>query len=170
MKNHKVLLLTTLLLPWLTIPLLGKGAFKKYVPAAIFICTFTKALDIFGENKKWWRFYKGIAHLNSMNFFNLGPYFITSIWMLKFTFGKFPMYLITNFVLHLCFIYLGGLKSVSRFRLFTLDKLSKFQYLGINTLRAFLLYAFQYLMDVSANKKPLLTKSDCIFFDKNKIS
>jgi hypothetical protein len=80
MKNSKLFLLAILFLPWLTIPLLGRNAFKKYLPAAIFICTFTKAIDIFGEKKKWWRFYKGIPPLNSMNFFNFGFYFVSSLW------------------------------------------------------------------------------------------
>jgi hypothetical protein len=51
MKNLKLFLLALFILPWLTTPLLGKNAFKKYVPAAIFICTFTKALDLLVKRK-----------------------------------------------------------------------------------------------------------------------
>ncbi len=105
MKNSKLIYIAVLILPWLTVPLLGRKTFKKYLPAALFIRTFTKGLDIFGEKKKWWRFYKGIFHLDSMNFFNFGPYLVTSLWVLKFTYGKFPTYLISNLILHICFIY-----------------------------------------------------------------
>jgi hypothetical protein len=107
MKNQKLFLLAILIVPWLTVPFLGRSAFKKYLPAAIFISTFTKAIDLFGEQKKWWRFYKGIPPLDSMNFFNFGSYFVSSLWILKLTYGKFPIYLISNTILHICFIYLG---------------------------------------------------------------
>lgn len=155
MKNQKFLYLALLILPWLSVPFLGRSVFKKYLPASLFICTFTKAIDLFGEKKKWWRFYKGIPPLDSMNFFNFGPYLVTSLWILKWTYGKFRMYIISNMILHICFIYLGGAKLVSRYKIFTLKKLNKFQYLSIDFLRALLLYGFQYIIEHSHRKNAL---------------
>lgn len=145
MKKSKMVYLILLIIPWLTIPLLGKNAFKKYLPSALFIVIFTKAIDIFGEKRKWWRFYKGIGPFDSMNFFNLGPYFVTSLWMLKWTYGKFIVYLMSNEVLHIFFIFLGGLKFAKHFKVFSLVKLTKLQYLFINLIRGFSLYGFQYI-------------------------
>ena len=65
MVKKSKLLLGLLMLPWLTVPFLGINTLKKYLPSAIFICTFTKALDMFGEKKKWWHIYKGIGPLKS---------------------------------------------------------------------------------------------------------
>lgn len=155
MKKPKFFYLALLIFPWLSVPLLGRSAFKKYLPAALFICTFTKAIDLYGEKKKWWRFYKGIPPLDSMNFFNFGPYFVTSLWILKWTYGKFYMYIISNMILHICFVYLGGVKFVSRYKIFTLKKLNKFQYLLIDFLRALLLYSFQFIIEHSHRKKAL---------------
>jgi hypothetical protein len=121
MKNTKLLLLGMLIIPWLTTPILGKNAFKKYVPAAIFICTFTKAIDLLGENKKWWRTYKVIPPFDSLNFLNFGPYFVTSLWMLKMFYGKFRLYLISNTILQCLFIFLG-LKYTERYKIFSLVK------------------------------------------------
>lgn len=149
MKGSKLFYLMVLILPWLTIPLLGKKSFKQYAPAAAFICAFTKAIDIFGEKKKWWKFYRGIPPFDSMNFFNLGPYFVTSLWMLKMYFGKFPIYLFSNLLLHIGFIFFGGLRLVKHFKIFSLVKLSKTQYLAIDVFRAFLLYGFQIFYDIS---------------------
>jgi hypothetical protein len=146
MKHTKLLWVGMLIFSWLTLPLLGRNALKKYLPSAIFICILTKTLDIFGKRKKWWRFYKGISPLDSMDFFNFGPYFVTSLWILKLTYGKFPLYLITNTILHILFIF-KGLKYMKRFRILSLDKLTKFQYLAIDFFRALLLYAFQYIKD-----------------------
>jgi len=158
MKNSKLFYISLLILPWLTVPFLGRSSFKKYLPAAIFISTFTKAINLFGEKKKWWRFYRGVPPLDSMNFFNFGPYFVTSLWMLKMTYGKFPLYLISNLILHICFIFLGGVKLVDRYKIFTLEKLTKFQYLAIDFLRALLLYSFQYINNLSRNTKKFNNK------------
>jgi hypothetical protein len=155
MKNSKLFLISLLILPWLTIPLLGSNAFKKYLPSAIFICTLTKGLDMFGEKKKWWQFYKGIPPLDSMNFFNWGPYFVTSLWMLKMTYGKFPLYLIINAINHIIFTFIG-LRYLKNYKVLSLIKLKKFPYLVILTLRGLILYGFQYITD--------LTKSNNKFY------
>lgn len=142
-----------LALPWLSFPFVGKDKLKKYLPAAIFISTFSKAITIFGERKKWWKCYKGILHIKGIDFLNFGPYFATAIWMLKMTYGKFPLYLIANTLLHISFIYLGGVKLAERFKIFSLKKVSKFQYLLINTIRGLVFYAFQYIVSLNHNKK-----------------
>jgi hypothetical protein len=145
-KSSKLFLITMLILSWLTLPFLGKGALKKFLPAGIFICVLTKFLDKFGERKKWWRFYKGISPLDSMDFFNFGPYLATSLWMLKLFYGKFGAFLVSNTILQIVFIY-WGLKYVKRFRILSLVFLSKFQYLVIDIIRAILLYSFQWAKD-----------------------
>ncbi|MBO0959935.1 hypothetical protein J1P26_09370 [Neobacillus sp. MM2021_6] len=153
MKNSKLFYIALLILPWLTVPFLGRNSFKKYLPAALFISTVTKAIDLFGEKKKWWKFYKMGRPLDTMDFFNFGPYFVTSLWSLKLTYGKFPLYLICNLILHICFIFLGGVKLVDHFKIFSLNKLTKMQYLGIDFLRAVLLYSFQFINNLSHQTK-----------------
>lgn len=151
MKYSKVFYLIILIAPWLTVPFMGKKALKTYLPAAIFIATFTKAIDIFGEQRRWWKFYKGIPPLNSMNSFNLGPYLVTSLWILKWTYGKFRLYMMVNVILHIIFIAFG-LKNVKRYRLFSLKRMSKLQYFLIDFMRAILLYIFQWINELNRKK------------------
>lgn len=158
MKNLKLFYIALLILPWLTVPFLGQNSLKKYLPASIFMCTFTKALQLFGEKKKLWRFYKGIPPLNSANFFNFGPYVVMSLWILKFTFGKFPLYIISNTILQFCFIYLGGLKFLKHYKIASLYGITKFQYLAIDFCRALALYGFQYINNFTQNTKELSNK------------
>ncbi|WP_085994306.1 hypothetical protein [Oceanobacillus senegalensis] len=152
MKRNRLFLLGLFVLPWLTIPLLKKNEFKKYLPAVIFIATVTKALDGFGENRKWWKFYKSIPFFKSINFFNLGPYVVSSFWMLKFTYDKLPLYLISNFILQFVFTFYGGLTFVQRYKIFSLEKMSKLQYLLSTFFRAIILYGFQSICDFSQNR------------------
>lgn len=146
MIKSKIFLASMLILSWLSVPFLGKKAFRKYYPSAIFIVILTKILDIYGKKKKWWRFYKGIPPLDSMDFFNFGPYFVSSLWMLKMTYGKFFVYLISNITLHFVFIYMG-LRYVKNLKILSLVNLTKFQYLIIDFIRALLLYGFQKVVD-----------------------
>jgi hypothetical protein len=135
-----------LILSWVTIPFLGKNVLKKYLPAAIFICILTKFLDIYGERKKWWRFYKGISPLNSMDFFNFGPYFVTSLWMLKWFYGRFWLFFTSNTLLQIIFIFFG-LKYVKRYKILSLVVLTRFKYLAIDMARTLILYAFQWMKE-----------------------
>ncbi|WP_027725658.1 hypothetical protein [Tuberibacillus calidus] len=144
MKNRKTFLLLLMILPWLSAPLLGKHTFRKFGLSAIFICTLTKAIHLFGEKMQWWRFYKGIPPFRSMNFFNLGPYFVTSLWVLRWTFGKLPLYLLTNCLLQIAFIFGGGVEWATRWKVFKLVRISKWQYFFIDLCRALSLYGFQY--------------------------
>ena len=110
-------------------------------------------------------FIKGFPPLNSMNFFNFGPYLVTSLWMLKMTFSKFPLYLISNTILHILFTFLG-LKYLKRYKIASLVKLTRIQYIAINFLRALFLYGFQYINDFSHSKKRFLTNNHCEFIAK----
>lgn len=111
-------------------------------------------------------FIKGFPPLNSMNFFNFGPYLVTSLWMLKMTFSKFPLYLISNTILHILFTFLG-LKYLKSYKIASLVKLTRIQYIAINFLRALFLYGFQYINDFSHSKKALFNKlSNCEFIAK----
>ncbi|MBM7680760.1 hypothetical protein JOD43_000924 [Pullulanibacillus pueri] len=157
-SSKKLLLLAMLIVPWLTLPLLGRKNIKKYFLSALLMCIFTKGIDVFGRKKNWWEFYKGIRPLNSMDMLNLGPYFIMSFWMLRLTYGRFLLYLLSNSLLHYWFIFKGGLKFTSQHKILSLVKLTKFQYLIVDFCRALLLYAFQFSKDWISNRRRLNKK------------
>jgi hypothetical protein len=142
----KLLFVSLLIIPWLTVPFIGRHTFKRYLAASLFICILTKVLDNYGRRKRWWKIYKGLSPLNSMDILIFGPYFVTSLWMLKMTYGRFPLFLISNTILHTLFIFLG-LKHLKRWRILSLEKLSRLHYLVIDFFRAILLYAFQLIND-----------------------
>jgi hypothetical protein len=143
--------LALLLVPWLTVPFLGKQNFKKYLPAALFSCFFTKVLDMTGQRRKWWRYYKGIGPIDSMNFFNFGPYLVISMWFLRMTYGKFPLYLILNTISHVVYIFIAE-KPLKRYKIGRLVKMKLPTYFGLLSLRGLVLYGFQMLIDWPKNK------------------
>ncbi|MBS4175297.1 hypothetical protein [Bacillus sp. FJAT-49736] len=149
MKKHRLLLLAILITPWLTIPLIGKQELRKYLPSVIFITLITVTLDKIGEQKKWWKFYDGISFLKSMDFFMLGPYAVSSYWMLKATYGKFPLYLVSNLFMQTIFTFFGGVRLAEKFKIFKFVKISRLQYSISTFIRALVLYGFQNIIDYS---------------------
>lgn len=151
------LLLAILIVPWLTIPFVGRDSLRRFMPAAIFIAIVTKVLDGFGKKRKWWKFYHGISLLNSMDFVILGPYMVSSIWLLKVTYGKFLTYFFSNKIIHILFI-IFGLRYIGALKIFTLKKMNKFQYWTTHMVRAFALYAFQFINEYL--QKPNHTRTE----------
>ncbi|WP_374724683.1 hypothetical protein [Calidifontibacillus erzurumensis] len=137
--------------PWISMLFMRKREVEKYLYSVIFISFLTKAIDKFGEKRKWWRFYKGISLFNSMDFFIMGPYLVSSFWMLKWFYGKFVRYLVMNVLMQSVFAYLGGVEYAERFKIFKLVRISKWQYILSTFIRAIALYGFQYFSDFCVN-------------------
>ncbi|MCM3239032.1 hypothetical protein M3589_15010 [Heyndrickxia oleronia] len=142
---RKIILICLLVIPWLTIPFLGKNTIKKFSPAATFIIILTKVLDIIGKHKKWW-------YLRNENFIILGPFLITTFWIMKFTFGKFIYFLLINGGIHLLFVFQGE-RFLSKYKIFSLEKLNRLQYFLVLQIRALILYGFQTLIGNLVKRK-----------------
>jgi hypothetical protein len=146
MNKQKYILLGLLVIPWLTVPLLGREAIKRYLAASLFITFVTKLIYNIGRNRKWWKFYDKLEPLKKEDPLIYGPYFLSSFWVLKKTYGNFKLYIISNIILH-AFFELIGLKFLKSFRIFTLNKLTKLEYFIYHFIRALALYAFQFLKE-----------------------
>ncbi len=159
MKNRQFLLILMLVVPWLTVPFLGRDALKKFLPNAIFITILNKLLNVYGVEHKWWRHYRGIGPFVSIDFVLLGPYFVTSMWVLKLAYGQFWKYFITNKIIHISFIFVG-LKFLQKVKLFSLIKITKLQYFLIHITRGLILYLFQVIYDkLQKPKLPIVPRS-----------
>ncbi|TCN20423.1 hypothetical protein [Mesobacillus foraminis] len=53
MNKKMVASLSMLLLPWLTVPFLGKSFFR-FLPAATFVNLFITVLSVIANRKKWY--------------------------------------------------------------------------------------------------------------------
>ncbi|RLQ97466.1 hypothetical protein [Falsibacillus albus] len=151
MKNSRWFLLGLLIVPWLTFPLLGKSSIKRFLPAVLIITVVTKIIDIIGDKRYWWKFYQDLPPIKGVDVFNLGPYFITSLWILKMTYQKFWLYVLTNVVVQYLFIFFG-LDFLKKIGIVSLKKIPKLQYWAVDLFRLLLLYAFQMGRDYYTKK------------------
>jgi hypothetical protein len=153
MKHNKLFLLVLMLVPWLSVPMLGKRNFKRFLPGAFFMVVWIAVESILAKRRAWWRFHEKLIP-NSMGElpFLLGPFLIGSIWILKFTFGNFFRYLIVNLVTDFLFVY-PGMFALKRMGIISLVRLKHYQMGILFMAKAVLMYGFQAIAE-KFTKKP----------------
>ncbi|MEH7119994.1 hypothetical protein V7128_21595 [Neobacillus vireti] len=94
------------LIPWLTSYFIPRNVFKKYTPVATFATLLVIIESMLSIPFKWWTVKGGLLSkvINDLSFI-LGPFFVGTIWIFHFTFGKFWMYLLTNTLMDLFLAY-----------------------------------------------------------------
>lgn len=146
-SKPRLLLLMMIILSWFTVPLLGKEAFKRFLPATIFISIVSKLMDAIAQKRKWWRFYTKVnSKISGDTGWVFGPFFVSALWILKWTYNRFPLFLIVTTIVHILFDVLG-LKFLKRAGIVSLVRMNPFQHFWFLELRALLLYGFQKLRE-----------------------
>jgi hypothetical protein len=76
----------------------------------------------------------------------MGPFFVGSMWILKWTYGNFKSFLMLNIIIDAIFSF-AIIRIIEKLKLATLVRINQFQYFLSIFPKAFLLYGFQYLFD-----------------------
>jgi len=150
MKNLKVakaLLPAMMVLSWLTIPLLGKKAIKRFLPASILMVIVVWLESRLAKKRKWWWYYVKIHPKLSGGFPLIwGPFLIGSIWILRFTYGKFKWYVLLNLVVDTVFTY-KFVDILKDFGIASLVRLKNYQLSILFFVKSLLLYGFQMIRE-----------------------
>jgi hypothetical protein len=147
LKNTRFLLLIMMILPWFSLPLLGRRALKRFLPATIFISFLVKYNNYIAKKRKWWIFTNSIHPKIAGDIpFILGPYSLSALWVLKLTYGKFPLFIMINAIGHILFAY-PGMKLLRRLGIVSLVRMKPIQLTLLLTIRGFLLYGFQFALE-----------------------
>lgn len=155
MKKSRFLLLIMMIVPWFTLPLLGSRALKRFLPATILISLATELLHIVAKKLNWWKFGSSIhPKVRPSIPFTFGPEFFTALWCLKATYGRLPLFLLVNTMIHILFAY-PGMHLLKNFGIASLQRLSSFQFVVLLFCRGSLLYSFQFLKERFFSRKAL---------------
>ncbi|MCB5238661.1 hypothetical protein AB1L07_25020 [Niallia alba] len=147
MKYSKTLLIMTMLLPWITAPLLGKDTLKRYLPASAIMTLIVRLTNVVARRRKWWWWYERIhPKIPGDVPFMFGPFFVSSIWILKWTYGKFFNFLALNIAFESIFTYVL-LPYFTKFGIASIVRLPKMKTMALFTVLASILYALQFLYD-----------------------
>lgn len=102
----KIILYGVLLISWFSLFKLDRDSFKRYLPVGTFTSLIYTLLSKTNESQKWWKVTETIFPRLPSNFpFAYGPFLFLPIWVFKFTFDKFWLYLMTNTALGYLFAY-----------------------------------------------------------------
>jgi len=144
-------------LSWLSLLFLGKNNTKRFLPASIFI-TLIEGINVqIGKKRSWWVFYnRPHSYLSGEFPYNIGPFLIGSMWILKWSYGNFKRFILLNAMVDGAFVLIMSI-LLKRLKIFTLVRLNKIQFFLYFFVKGFLLYGFQFLYENESN-----------FIDRNK--
>ncbi|MEW9050815.1 MAG: hypothetical protein AB2392_06635 [Neobacillus sp.] len=147
MEHKKRFLLAVIVLPWLTVPFLGKKAFKRFSLTALFICGMFGVQSVIAHKRGWWRVYPKLFPNMIGEFpFMIGPFFVGALWILKFTFGRFLRYTLLNLAVDYFHIYFF-VAWLKRMGVASLIRLKNYQAYSLFTINAVLMYGFQMVVE-----------------------
>ncbi|WP_121661969.1 hypothetical protein [Metabacillus litoralis] len=147
MNYKKVASLCMLILPWVSVPLLGKKSFVRYLPPATFASLSMIILSLIANRNNWWKNRNPLFPKTPIDFtYILGAHFVTTLWVFTLTFGSFPLYLITNIILDCinAFPFAGLWKRLGFFKF---KRMSPSIYWLITVLLAIFLYFYQHTLE-----------------------
>ena len=145
MKKNRLFLILLVITCWSTFLFMKRNEFKRFLPASIAIGIVTKYLNSYAKRKRFWTFGQSVhPKIPGEDVWTWGPFFTVSMWVLKSTYGKFPLYITVNFIIHVVFTFVV-LPKLKETKVFKLKKINPFQYVTILTLRQILLYPFQII-------------------------
>ncbi|QPC46489.1 hypothetical protein [Mangrovibacillus cuniculi] len=156
-RDARYILYALLCLPWLLLPFIGKNTFKTYGPAAIFMAHLIRIESEIAEKRNWWKIKPVIRPFNrSESPLIWGIFFIGSLVVLKWFYGRFWLYLGANLVLNALFSYpfyyimrkLGIAKFV---------RLSRAGMMFLFLLKSIIMYGYHWYF-IDSSKKSTQTK------------
>lgn len=147
LKKFNLYIALLFILPWLSLPLIGGKTVKRFLPGARFISLYLIIEGMIAQRRKWWWFPSNIKP-NVLNELPLifGPFFVGSIWILKYTFGKFKLYFIVNLIVDSLFTY-GMMRGFRKMGYVTLVRLNSLQLSIIFLLKTLAMYGFQVIYE-----------------------
>ncbi|WP_226668069.1 hypothetical protein [Metabacillus litoralis] len=146
-KYPKLILSLVMIIPWFSIVFFDKKSFKRYLPASLLISIVVKIEGYIAKKRKWWWFYESVHPKISRDIpLIVGPFFIGSLWILKFTYGKFTRFIIVNLIIDSLFTYYF-MNIFQKLGLGSLVRLKRINLSLLFMIKSLLLYFFQYLKD-----------------------
>ncbi len=153
MKYTKQLLVLMMFLSWFSLPLVGKEAIKRFLPASLFMAFIVRMVNVIAKKRKWWWWYEKVHPSVAGVFpFMWGPFLVGSVWILKYTYGKFMRYMGLNLLVDAVFTY-GIEPYLQRFGIASLVRMKKSGLMSVFIVLAMLLYGFQFLKEKGMGKR-----------------
>jgi hypothetical protein len=145
MKLSRILILLLVAFSWVMLPLAGWRSVKRFTPASLFMCIFLLIEDRIATKFKWWVIYPNLSSkISGMTPFAVGPFFTGSILILKYTYGRFPLFVLLNLAVDAFFVFpfYTWFKKLGVWKLLRMNQL---QLLMVFLTKSLLMYGFHHV-------------------------
>jgi hypothetical protein len=151
-KFQKILNIAMVLIAWSTVPFIGLQNLKRFLPVSILVRIIEGINAIIGKKRRWWVFHnKPNSYLFNEFPFNIGVFLVSSLWLMKWSYGNIIKFILFNAIGNGFFAFLFT-KFTKKIKYFTLVRLNHLQFFFYFFSKVFLFYGFQYLFE--KYKKP----------------
>lgn len=144
-----------LIIPWLTIFLMKKEDIKHFMPVALFSVVTSIVIYDTGLALGLWELRQKTFPFNEIMPYYYGTIPILTMWIFKFTFGRFGVYMTVNAIVDIGFAFLLLNIIFPAYGMYRLVGASSFFVWLINLIHATILYVYQMWQEsvlLSTNK------------------
>ncbi|WP_227521972.1 hypothetical protein [Bacillus solitudinis] len=104
---NEIIMRLLFLIPWFSLLFIGQSSLKRFLPVALFVTVINTLVYQAAYHYNWWREadlfgWDKVANVPWV----YSAYLVATIWIFKWTYGRFKLYLIVNLVLDGAYIYL----------------------------------------------------------------
>jgi hypothetical protein len=146
-KIQRIINISMVLIAMSTVPFMGLKHIKRFLPASLFICSLEGILALIGKKRRWWVFYnKPNSYLFNEFPFNIGAFLIISLWLMKWSYGRFIKFILFNAIFNAFFVYPFA-KFARKIKYFTLVRINHIQFFFYFFSKVFLFYGIQHLFE-----------------------
>jgi hypothetical protein len=136
------------ILSWLTVLLMPKKSFKRFIPVTILSALITGTVIAIGSNYGFWNV-KGAGSKRKMwnlLFLVLGYFSLGCIWIFHLAFGKFRLYLLANLINNLVYAF-GVVPILEKLNYIQYVKFTRIHHVVVTMIYSLILYKYQLFFD-----------------------
>lgn len=135
------------ILSWITVYFIPKNTVKRYLPASTMSALLVMTTVFIGTHYHSWEV-KGGTKTRIFNILSviLGPFSVGTLWIFRLTFGKFWLYLLTNFVQNLIYAF-PILAFFEKINFIKYVKFTRIHHLIASMTFSLIIYGFQYFLE-----------------------
>ncbi|NPV92172.1 MAG: hypothetical protein HPY50_15500 [Firmicutes bacterium] len=104
--SNKVIMWSMLILPWFTLLLMKREEVKRYMPVGLFAIVSSIVIVDIGATLNLWALRDNIFPFGKVFSYHLGGIPVVTMWLFKFTYGRFLRYVTVDVFYNLAFAFL----------------------------------------------------------------
>ena len=140
--SNQVILWGTLILPWLSLLFMPREDIKRYISVGFLSTIFCIIVIETGIRYAWWAIRETTFPLAVIPTYAYGLFPVFPMWLLKYTYGRFGLYLSVDIILNIVFAFVV-LPWFGRIRIVDFDFTDGYIVFVFETVIAIILYGFQ---------------------------